>query len=204
MGDLSHRGRAQPSDSRVVAAGLLAPPRRPAPAYRERQHIIRTVAGGVSARIITLTMHPWHDSYIDDSVLATAFPGRHRDPEGQQEQVRARQGDRAAPARSGAVQRGALSGRLRVHSADFLRRRRSARRAGARPGAGVSADHRRGARHRRDADARREGHRRQDRRGQRPRSVVRRLHRQGAAARPRAASRCGGSSRTTRCSNRSR
>jgi len=42
-----------------------------------------------------------------------------------------------------------------------LRRRRSARRAGARPGAGVSADDRRGARHRRDADARREGEHKQ-------------------------------------------
>ena len=27
-----------------------------------------------STRIIATTMHPWHDSYIDDSVIATAFP----------------------------------------------------------------------------------------------------------------------------------
>ena len=127
-------------------------------------------------------MHPWHDTYVDEAVIATGFPGRHRDPEGQQEQVRARQGDRPAAARPRALQRGPLPCRLRLHSAHVLRRRRSARRAGAGPGAGVSADDRRGARDRRHAHARRKGHRRQDRRGERARSGVCRLHGQGAAA----------------------
>ena len=81
----------------------------------------------------------------------------HRSSEGQQEQVRAGQGNRPAAAGSRPVQRSPLSGRLRLHSADVLRRRRSARRAGARSGAGPSADHRRSARDRRGAHAGRKG-----------------------------------------------
>ena len=50
-------------------------------------------------------MHPWHDTYVDDTQIAAAFPVDHRDPEGQHEQVRAGQGNRAAQARSRALQR---------------------------------------------------------------------------------------------------
>ena len=132
-------------------------------------------------------MHPWHDSYVDDTLIATAFPVVIEIPKGSTNKYELDKETGLLRLDRVLVQRGLLSGRLRLHPAHVLRRRRPARRAGARPGAGVPADDRRGARDRRDADARREGDRRQDRRGQRARSGVRRLHRQGAAAAARAA-----------------
>ena len=66
------------------------------------------------------------------------LPRHHRDSQGQQEQVRARQRDRSAETGPRALQLGALPRRLRLHPAHLLRRRRSARRARAQPGARVS------------------------------------------------------------------
>ena len=64
-------------------------------------HVDRALAVNErSTRIIATTMHPWHDSYVDDAVVADGVSRRHRDSERQQEQVRARQGDGAAAARS--------------------------------------------------------------------------------------------------------
>ena len=163
--------------------------------------------------VLRSTRWRWRYDSIDASLarllrrralVESAFPGHHRSSERQQEQVRAGQGNRPAAARSRPVQRRPLSGRLRLHPADVLRRRRSARRAGARAGAGASADDRRGARDRRDADARREGHRRQDRRGER-RAIRRSPTTPTSASCPRTCcARSAGSSRTTRSSSTSR
>ena len=120
-------------------------------------------------------MHPWHDCYIDEALIRTGFPAIIEIPKGSTNKYELDKETGLLRLDRVLLQRGLLPGRLRLHPADLLRRRRSARRAGARPGAGLSADHRRGPRHRRDADARREGHRRQDRRGQRPRSGLRGL-----------------------------
>ena len=50
----------------------------------------------VRCRSVSYTgMHPWHDIYVDDHMIAQRLPRRHRSADGQQEQVRARQGDRA-------------------------------------------------------------------------------------------------------------
>ena len=149
-------------------------------------------------------MHPWHDIYVDDHIIGAVFPVDHRSADGQQEQVRARQGIGPAAARPRPLQRRLLPGQLRLHSAHLLRRRRSARRAGAGPGAGPSADRGRRARHRRDAHARREGHRRQDHRGQRPRSGLRPTTPTTPSCRRTRCARSAASSRTTRRSRTSR
>ena len=149
-------------------------------------------------------MHPWHDSYVDDAIVGTAFPVVIEIPKGSKNKSRAGPGNRPAEARSCALQRGALPRRLRVHPANLLRRRRPARCTGHESGAGVSADTGGGARDRRDADARREGHRRQDRRGERARSGVCRATPTRRSSPPTCCWSCAGSSWTTRPSSTSR
>ena len=77
-------------------------------------------------------MHPWHNTYIDDTTIASAFPVIIAIPKGRNQQVRDGQGDRAITSGSGAVERGVLPGGLWLHSTNLLRRRRPARRARAR------------------------------------------------------------------------
>src|SRR3989440_1244989 len=105
-----------------------------------------------------------------------SLPRHHRDPQGLEGEVRARQAHGPAVAGPRAALGRALSGELRVPAADLLRGRRRARRARARPGAGGAALHPARARDRRHDDARREGPGRQGHRGARGRSGIRALH----------------------------
>ena len=124
-------------------------------------------------------MHPWHDTHVDETEIATAFPVIVEIPKGSTNKYELDKEtgllrlDRVLhsavyyPADYGFIPRTycddgdpldvLVLGNEPVFPLTIVEAR---------------AD-------RRDADARRERDRRQDRRGQRPRSVVRRLHRQG-------------------------
>src|SRR5882672_847027 len=105
-----------------------------------------------------------------------SLPRDHRDPQGLEGEVRARQADGPAVAGPRAALGRALPRELRLSAADLLRGRRRARRARARPGTGGAAVHSARARDRRHDHARREGPGRQDHRRARGRSGVRALH----------------------------
>ena len=148
-------------------------------------------------------MHPVHDIEVPADI-ADVRPDGDRDPARLAPQVRGRQADRAAAPRSRAVQRGALSGELRLHPAHARRRRRSARHPRAHAGAGRAADDRARAAARRAAHGRRQGRRRQDRRRVHRRSGVLALHDARAAAAAHHEASSIGSSATTRCSRSKR
>src|SRR5437667_2848847 len=114
-----------------------------------------------------------------------SLPRDHRDSQGLEGEVRARQAHGPALARSRAALRRALPGELRLPAADLLRGRRPPRRARARPGAGGATLHPPRAGDRRHDHARRERPGRQGHRRARRRPGVRTLpgHR-GAAAAP--------------------
>ena len=83
-------------------------------------------------------MHPWHDSYVDDALIASEFPVVIEIPKGSKNKYELDKETGLLRLDRVLLQRRLLSGRLRLHPADLLRRRRSARRAGAGPGAGLS------------------------------------------------------------------
>ena len=56
-------------------------------------------------------MHPWHDSYVDDAIVGTAFPVVIEIPKGSKNKYEL---DKSA------LQRGALPRRLRLHPANLL------------------------------------------------------------------------------------
>ena len=79
-------------------------------------------------------MHAWHDIYVDDHLIEKAFPVVIEVPMGSKNKYELDKETGPAEARPGALQRRALSRQLRLHPPHVLRRRRPARRAGARPG----------------------------------------------------------------------
>ena len=93
-----------------------------------------------SPRDSTAKMHPWHDIYVDDALIATAFPVVIEIPKGSKNKYELDK--ETGLLRLDRVLYSAVHypGQLRLHPAQLLRRRRSAGRAGAGAGAGVSAD----------------------------------------------------------------
>ncbi len=69
-----------------VAVSLLTSPNNPETAPGPRRQ-----RGDISDN--PPCMHPWHDVYVDDHLESARPSRRHRSADGQQEQVRARQGD---------------------------------------------------------------------------------------------------------------
>ena len=112
------------------------------------------------------------------------LPRVHRDPQGLEAQVRARQGDGAPQGRPRPLQRRPLPRELRLHPADVLRRRRPARRAGPRAGAVVPMCIMRARAIGRMQMVDEKGHRRQDHRGapRRPGGARHEPHPRAAAA----------------------
>ena len=129
-------------------------------------------------------MHPWHDTYIDDATIATAFPVIIEIPKGSTKQV---QMDKE----TGLLRLDRVLHSAVYYPADYgfiplyiLRRRRPPRCAWYWTGTCLPVDNRPGSRDWRYANARREGDRRQDRSRQRPRSRLRGVHGQEATAFP--------------------
>ena len=99
-----------------------------------------------------MATHPWHDTYVDDTVIERAFPVVIEIPKGSKNKYELDK--ETGLLRLDRVLHSAVYYPSDwLHSTHVLRRRRSAGRARPQPGAGLSADGRRGARGRRDAHA---------------------------------------------------
>ena len=143
-----------------------------------------TAKGGLSAAISEARPCILGTTSILEKHAPRDRPGRHRGPERLEDQVRARQEKRPDPRRPHPLQLGPLSGELRLHPADVLRRPRPARHPRPRARGGRAAGDHAGQADRRDEDDRPGEARRQDHRGSRGRPRVLAITTRSTSCRP--------------------